>query len=316
MKHSHAWRWLVFLAVFSLTLGGCAPAKFQEPLGKYQQSVAKSMTVIEGYYGTLNQSARQTYLVEILYNPSKEVLRKDNGVPTNLVYSQFDPAAIKVRLDLVNALGAFGQKLAELAASNAPQRTGQALTALGGQFASLSDTINAQGGIDSSISSYAGPVSAIVGLCAKVGLQAAKDKAVADFIKDAYPLVDGILAALKSDLELIGPVYSRMLDTQLTQMVNDYNRTRVQASFEQRKQRLELIDLKAQEYVSSVLNPPGNVIESIKKSYDALYKYAQEYRKVDSLERLVAEMNAQADFLEQFAEQVSKIKLLNAQRMQ
>ncbi|WP_243440086.1 hypothetical protein [Fundidesulfovibrio soli] len=316
----------VLCLAFGLLAGGCAPAKFKEPLANYQQSVATSTAVLEAYYSGLNQADRTEYLSARLYNPQLEVLIKQE-VPTQdplkkkqseytpLIGSGFSPAGIKVRMDLLNHLAVLGQRLSELAGNTAPTQSGASLQALSGGFFSLVEKINKAAGTPDSMSSYADPVGKLLNMCMEAGMTIYRDKQVAEFIKQSKDPVMAILNALDADLTALGGLTADQYLEQVKNAASSYNKERRSSrmTFAEREHRLEMIDLLAQKYVAAQLNNPADLVKSMKKSFIQLADYAEHYTDVKSLERLKAELSAQADFVSQFAEQVAKIVAINPQ---
>ncbi|WP_243312000.1 hypothetical protein [Fundidesulfovibrio agrisoli] len=302
----------VFCLAFGLLAGGCAPAKFKEPLANYQQSVAKSTAVLEAYYRNLNQHARDAYLNERLNDPTLSVVEKvgegKDEQYTPLVHAVFSPAGIQARLDALNALGLLAQRLSDLAGSDAPARTAAGINALGANMDRLVATINAAAPSDPTVGKYAGPVSLIAQLAQK-GLELARDKDVADFIIKSEPSVTSILNFLESDLAGLGKAYVDRCDTELTQVVMVYEEVRrTKMSRTTRQKYLDEINLAAQRLVSARLNRPELVIGSVRKSFDALVAYAKDYKNIKTWAQMVETITTQAAFIEQFSAQIAALK--------
>lgn len=227
-------RWIFLFFALPIYVTGCVSAQFSQPVASFRDSVSSSASVISSYYTNLNSFERKVYLESVLTNPKARVLAVDaNGKPTPLRGALFDGRSIKARLDAINLLGAYGQRLADLAGSKAPSQFSSAATALGtnltsltGTFQSISSahTANPQTTTDATAASYIGPISSLIGTLGQMYIEQDQAKALGIAITDGTPKVNQILDLLETELKtIIEPAQITGLLQELSDKVLDYN---------------------------------------------------------------------------------------------
>lgn len=296
---------LTSLVVF-LQLTGCVTANFTKPIASFQQSVNTSSAAMGEYYVNVNEFERQVYLHDSALNPEKEVFWQIANKPTPLAGQYFSAEAIRARMASLTLLATFGQRLTDLAGSDAPKAfsdnaklLGQSLNELEGTFQTL-----AKRG-DSSAQAYTGPIATLVGFIDEKYLEYQRDQWIREALTKGVPQVHAILDLLEKDL--VGRI-KPLLETGSLEILADsvsyYNRTRKAIDVSQRKQLLDEIDVLAVRYETAIAFNPSGLIQSIRVAFDALVKYANNPKTPQNFGDLVSALEAFAQNAQEIAKQV------------
>ncbi len=291
-----------------LTGIGCGNKQFKEHISTFQQSVEATSVAVGTYYTEINEFERELYLQERLLDPQQEVLVTDStGNPTPLIGGPFGPESIKARTDAIRLLGLYGQRLAELAGTDAPTRFAAGAEVLGKNLDSLADTFSSLS--DDSAPNYVGPIGAIVGVFGQMILESRRDAALKAAIEDGAPAVRKVLELLEKDLtNVIGPQRRTGTLQRLANLVTFYNTERAQMDLEERRQLLEEIRRTAARYELLVSSNPGDVIRSMSEAHEALVKYAQSNRRIENLSELVTALEEFQNRAQRIAEAVQQLR--------
>jgi hypothetical protein len=159
--------------VLAACLGtGCVTANFTKPVGSLKSSVDTASTAVGSYFTELNSFERDLYLEERVFDPQLRVEKTDaDGKPTPLVGRFFTAESIKARMDAISLLGAYANRLAELAGSDAPQKFSSAAQALGTNVTSLIGSFGNLSDKDTTAKDYVGPISQIIGIVGEFYLE-------------------------------------------------------------------------------------------------------------------------------------------------
>lgn len=245
---------------------------------------------IRTYFLEMNAFEREVYLQRVLYSDLEVAATDAQNKPTGLL-PIFSSASIKARLDAVSLLTVYGERLAALAGTDAPERFQAGSKVLGDNLASLSNTFKNLSGAqasDPTASKYVGPISTIIGVFGAMILEAQRDAALTRAINEGAPAVDAVLAQLDADLKMVvDPLIETGILQQLSNSTTYYNANRGKMSFEQRAAMLEEIDRLAAKYQVAVTADPSEAVDGIRDAHAALVKYANSSRKPQDLNALI-----------------------------
>lgn len=299
------------------TVGGCVSVDFKEPVSSYSSTMALSNATLREYYTQLNSYERTIYLDKMLYLPTERVGEIDlKGARTGLV-SQFSPVQIQTRLEAINLLTVYGERLGALAGSDAPQRFNLGAQTLGTNLQTLSasfQSLDSAG--DPTANKYVQPVATIFGLLGEMYLDKKRDEALTQAVLEGEKPVNEILDALEIDIRtMIEPLRATGALQQLSGAVLDYNLKaedcrkdktgKVCLSLEQRQTKLKRIESLAAAYETSITNEPSDVIDGIRDAHAALVDYAKSPRKPTDLASLVAALELFNNRIRPIAEAIS-----------
>jgi hypothetical protein len=159
MQPGGARRWLLG---FALATACAAAPPYARPAGTFQQGFAEAAPVIRAVYTELNALRRDAYFTRLACDAQAELVEVDaEGRQTPLNRDAFSAESIQARVDAVELLGRYADRLAALASgdaagearlSEAATALGANLTGLGARFAELPDA---------TADDYAGPVGEV-----------------------------------------------------------------------------------------------------------------------------------------------------------
>lgn len=294
----------------ALTGIGCGNKQFREHISTFQQSVEATSAAVETYYTEINEFERELYLQERLLDPREEVLLTDRtGSPTPLMGGPFGPESIQARTDAIRLLGLYGQRLAELAGTEAPARFAAGAEVLGKNLDNLADTFGSLK--DDSAPNYVGPIGAIVGVYGQMILESRRDAALRAAIEDGAVAVRTVLALLEKDLtNIIDPQRRTGTLQKLASLVTFYNTERVQMGLAERRQLLEEIRRTAARYELLVSSNPADAIRSMSEAHEALVKYARSNRRSENLSELLSALEEFQNRAQRIGDAVQQLREL------
>lgn len=278
--------WLIALPLGVISIG-CASKSLTAPIGKFQGSVNDSATIIGNYYREMNNFEREIYLDDRSYDVTLAVSTRESGKPTPIL-GQFSEQSIQVRVDALTLLGTYGERLADLAGSKAPEKFAQGATLLGENLTKLGERFReVTGGNDKNAWQYSAPIGVIVGLVGQTFLELKRNAAITAAINQGAPAVRDIIALLERDftdrITLLQQTGTRQM---LENTINYYNQNRQEMSFEARRQALNRIKAAAERYAQIQSANPQGLIQGLRESHEALVAYVNSKRKAVDLERL------------------------------
>src|SRR5262249_35371583 len=164
------------LLLFTLMLGfvACDNGEFKERIADFQQSVGLASSSIGTYFTEMNQFERELYLQDVYLHPGKTVQPKWRTDPASQavkpgLFGPFNDDSIKARTDAITLLGRYGQRLTELAGTDAPERFNSAAQALGNNLFNLQSTFQQlSGNGDPSAKDFVSPIGKIIGAIGKM----------------------------------------------------------------------------------------------------------------------------------------------------
>lgn len=308
------------LATLGLTASGCVTTNFTQPVASFQQSVSSSSASIGTYFKEMNSLERSVYFAELAGDPSKQLLAIDEeGHPTGLTGKVFSPDAVKARMNALNLLGVYAQRLADLAGSDPGAKFETNANALGDSLSKLDQTfaqLGAPGAAgkpakDPKAAAYVGPISALVGTIGKMYLNQKRDKLIEDAVNEGSPPVNKILDLLEADLNsVVQPLVEADLHVEFGIAVQDYNKRRNSLSTEQRAALLTTVGERADAYYAALGSNPTALIQSIRSANAALVKYANAPKSPQNLSEFLAALQTLAQNAQDVADDVKKIRAI------
>lgn len=300
--------------LLALPLTGCVTVDFKEPVANYSATMALSNATLREYYTQLNSFERAIYLDRMLYLPTEEVFEVKDKKRTGLV-AQFSPVQIQARLEAINLLTAYGERLGALAGTDAPERFNLGAQTLGTNLVGLGASFKAlEASGDSTAGNYTEAVSTVIGLLGEMYLDKKRDQALTKAVLDAEEPVNQIINALEIDVNsMIEPLRQSGMSQQLSGAVQEYNLKVVDCresekaclTLEQRQAKLKRIEALAAAYEASIINEPSDVIDGIRDAHGALVRYAKSPRKPPDLASLVAALELFNNRVRPIAEAIS-----------
>lgn len=276
-QHKH-----LVLYLTMVLAAGCAVNRYAGPVGNFRDKASRSAAVLAEFYSTRNDFEIDLYLNEVATDPTMQVLtNRPDGTPTPLGKPSFSAASIKARLDALDLIGVYANRLADLASSDAPAQFNDAATLLGQNLGSLSKTFGTLAGAsDPTANKYVGPIGNLIGAIGELILERKRDELIAAAVTKAAPEVNTILTLIKNDLDSI---FSLQASTggnqQFATLVAAYNREdRSKLSYEVRKQRLAEIKEVARTRAQEIASAPSGLVTSMSEAHTALVRLAQSKR--------------------------------------
>jgi hypothetical protein len=257
----------------SAVASGCAANRYEAPVTTFRDKTQQTIGVLAEFYSSRSSSEIDVYLNSKAADPAQRVeMVNEQGVPTPLGKPTFSPESIKARLDALNLIGIFANRLYDLANTTAPADFQAAATSLGTNLGSLDKTFQTlEGAKDPTANKYIGPVSSLIGAIGQMYLGHERDQMIKKAISDGAPEVEKILSQLRDDMD---NVFSKEVVTaakeKLATLVRAYNDDRAKLSFEQRTARLAEIKAAAAESAASVGSAPANLVSSMQDAFKAL----------------------------------------------
>ncbi len=299
------------LVVALSLLGGCkTPGSYREPIALYQEGTAQARDALGLYYAEMNRYERDLYLDERLYDPGLDVLATDAaGQSTPLLGKRFSTESLQARMEAISLLGLYAERLAELAGAEHPgqlpegaQVLGDRLGALGAELESLSQ----QG--DASASKYVEPITSLVGVLGSIYLEGQQAAALQKGIEEGAPQVRAIIDLLEADMmDVLGPQRLTGLKQSLATRVMYYNLHKNEMSLAERRAVLEDISRAAEDYEALVAAHPVDVVRALRDAHEALVRFAEAERRVESFEELASAMQSFQGRAESAAAAVQRI---------
>lgn len=292
-----------------LTLGivssGCTANRYEAPASSFRDRTQQTIGVLSSFYSSRNSYEIDVYLQSVAADGSIPLQTTDaNGVPTPLGKPVFSPASIKARLDALNVVGVYANRLYDLANTTAPSKFQSAATTLGTNLSSLDKTFQSlQGAADPTASKYVGPISSVIGTIGEMFLDKKRDELITKAVTDGAPQVQVILSQIRDDLDKIFSLeVISGANEKMAILIDAYNKDRAKLTFEQRMARLSEIKAAADEVAASVGSAPTALVTSMMDAHKALVQEATSPPK--SKNKNLATLNGA---LEQWATQIQTL---------
>src|SRR5260370_6113292 len=262
---------------FAAVLSGCTANRYEAPASSFRDKTQQTINVLSSFYSSRNSYEIDVYLQSIAADSSLTVQTTDsNGVPTALGKPVFSPASIKARLDALNVVGVYANRLYDLANTTAPAKFQSAATALGQNLSSLDKTFQTlHGASDPTANKYIGPISSLIGTVGEMFLDRKRDELITKAVTEGAPQVEVILSQVRDDMDKI---FSLEIITgsneKLETLIAAYKSDRTKLNFEQRMTRLSAIKAAANEVAASVGSAPTSLVTSMMDAHKALVQEA------------------------------------------
>jgi len=273
---------LPLLLLTLLAAAGCVANRYEAPIGNFRDQTQATISVLGDFYSSRNSYELDLYLQSVAADNSLPVQTVDaHGKPTPLAGTVFSPASIKARLDALVLIGAYADRLNDLATTDAPANFQTSASLLGQNLSSLGVTFKQlQGKSDPTANKYIGPISDLIGTIGQMYLEHKRDELLAKAIADGAPAVDKILSQMRDDmdnifsLEVISGANER-----LATLIVAYNSDREKLSFDKRTARLAEIKTATAEAAAAADSAPAGLITSMMGTHKALVQFAQDKGK-------------------------------------
>jgi len=267
-------RWILGL---SLATACAATPQYARPAGTFQQGFAAAAPVIRGVYAELNALRRDAYFTRLACDPQAELVEVDaDGRQTPLNRDAFSAESIQARVDAVELLGRYADRLAALAAgdaagearlSEAATALGANLTGLGARFADLPDA---------TADDYAGPVGEVAAAVARAVQGRRRTAATRGAILDAAAPVRRVLDLLEADLaEVTATVRTAALDAVIARCAAQYNARRGAWSDGERREALGSLRGLVARRAAMRAQDPAALVRAMRDAHEALVRYAR-----------------------------------------
>jgi len=131
------------ISVALVFAAGCASVDgFQKPISDFSKSVQNGNTAISEAYLQRNPLEREVYLIKVLTGEETQLVDIDkNGNPTPVGKDIWSSESIAARLNALQMLSAYAERLAALAGADAPQRARTAITSAGASIGNIDETL-------------------------------------------------------------------------------------------------------------------------------------------------------------------------------
>jgi hypothetical protein len=302
---------ILLMAAGLIIATGCASPNYQVPIGTFQKSVNEATNTMGTYYHELNNFEREVYLSERLYNPKAEVFLQIKGIPTPLA-GQFKEESIQARLDALTLLGIYGDRLAALAGSQAPERFAQGVQVLGDNLTKLGERFQQLPiKVDTTAFKYATPIATIVSVVGKMYYEARRNEAIRAALNEGAPKVNRVLDLLEVDLnDRIMLLQKTGTKEMLSYKITYYNENR-NKSMEARRQMLNDIKLAAERYQLAKSSNPVGLVQAVREAHAKLVAYANSSKKPENLAQLVSALELfknRVNVIANAVKQITKIR--------
>ena len=235
-------KFILPLAATSILLTGCDTLAVNKRIEEFDAALIKSSASVKSYYEELNSLERTSYFDKLRFEPTEQMFENApilpagvtgaGGViptrPTGLI-AKFSPADIEVRISALKARGKFGEGLAALAGSDAPQRAGKSVEEIGDSVQSISNHVGSLSGQKSAeFAKYAGPISTLGGIVTTHWLKNKQKNSVRLSIIESKKCVPGLIEAFKKEItQLDSSLIKQSAKQSLQYRIDYYNRVYV-----------------------------------------------------------------------------------------
>jgi len=257
---------------------GCAPVSvYARPITTIHQGFTAAAPVVRDVYTGLNELRREAYFTRLGCDPSSELVETDaEGHPTALAHDAFSAESIQARVDAVELLGRYVDRLAALAATDpeGEARLSEAGVALGGNLARLGASFASLS--DDTASSYAGPVGQVAAAVTRAVQGQRRASAVRGAILDAAAPVRRVLELLEADLdEVTATVRAPTLDGVIARCAAWYNGSRGRWSDGERREALAAVRALVARRSAMRAQDPAGLVRAMRDAHEALVRFVR-----------------------------------------
>lgn len=267
----------------ALLATSCGSAQaYSRHIKTFQESYDEASPALAELYTGLNRwNRRGQWMVSVCSEPPETPVESDRPPPGFLSYRQlFEPPfgrnAIQARLDALELVGRYAQRLAELSNTEAPAQFAEASSTLGQRLGGLETRVRTLAG-ESDFTAVAGPIGAIVGAIGQTYLEGRTRAELRRSILAAGASVEAVLDFLERDLALtVDRMHELRTRDVLTTCATYYNNHYAAWSRAQRRDFLDELEevIQLQEGYESA--NPTRMIRAMRDAHEALVRFAQD----------------------------------------
>lgn len=310
-----------------VSAAACSTKDYGKATAQFQASTSTSAAALAKYFRDVNEVERDSYLLSRVYDPSKKIeiyewdAKTKQKLPTPLLYSHFSNESIQSRVDALNLIGLYGERLVALAGSTAPSQfaaksanLSEPFQGLVGRFKEASAQQKSEGVAVSNADTeaYIGEITTLVGLVGKTVLEHKRDEALKRHIESGHGAVAKLLDLLEKDVRSV--LVDRAMLTGTSDAISVaifYNKNRGPgqelAALEKRKKFMEDYKAVLLRYDEAKAGAPLVLLMSMREANDALLKFAQSDGSPKNFAELMQSMENYRAIVEKFIAVVLKL---------
>jgi hypothetical protein len=293
----------------ALLLAGCAtPAQYQEPLAHFVEGAQTTRKAVRPLFADYEKHRRDVRV-------EQAVLARQPLAPI-LAIPELPPEAVQVRLDILDAIVAYGERLAAVAGSDIETRFEKQTGALAKSVAALGSSIGAAGGTTKSdLEKYAEPVGKLVASLGKLYLEEKRSEILAVAVREGDPSVRRLLDLLEEDLEGMHGQRALRLKQHYAELSATYNKRIAEggdlfpdAKLLERRKEAAKVRQAYEAWEAFTAANPAEAIRGLRRAHTALVEFAKSDRNPQNATQLAASMRAFAGHAKEFAEAVAAVR--------
>ncbi len=281
---------LWFIVFASSLFLGCGPSGYVEPIGKFQSSSAVVIASTKLYVSELNKTERDNYIRQKLSAKEQIKLTELDEVQV------FNQEGLKARLDALDQLARYGDLLAKLANSSAPERVRGEATDLGEAVAHLGMTVaGLKQTEDNAFKKATTEATSIIGEVLNFVVQQKIESALNAAITKGETPINNLIRVIRKDVDGAYERKRSSISGMRTAMIDSYEVERTKgASADPEKLRVLADRISQQEdrWEAFATANPGDGLDAMAKAHSALVAYAKSAHKVKDFASLAAAMDA------------------------
>lgn len=301
---------ILFPAASLLLMTGCAStAGYKKPISDFQNA-SSVVTQSAGIYVTqLNKTQRDAYIDQQVSNNEQIKLTEIEKLQV------FTPEGIETRLTALKELASYGELLAQLANSDAPERItdnakdlAESLDKLGGHVNELS------GGGDAGFKGAFGPASLIMSEVARFSVEKKMQKALDKAVLDGEKPITNLLHAIKTDLAMAYELKRNAVTNTRVIYIDGYDEEHQKgnkANLDVLRQRGDKIKSALDAWEGLPTSNPSEGLDAMVVAHRALVDYAKSSKKPADLKELADQMEIFGERAKRVGSAVRQLQHLN-----
>jgi hypothetical protein len=205
----------LLLATFNF---GCGPEGYRTPITKFQSASAVVVESTRVYISELNKVERDSYILEQVSTKSQIDLSKIEAAQV------FGKEGLQARMDALDLVAGYGDLLAKVANSDAPEKVTAQATSLKGSITNLSNTVSGlTGGDHTNFNNAVGPVTTIIGEVLNFIVERKIKQALDRAILGGEGPINNMLSVIGADIDLAYERKRNAFSNLRVQLVDAYN---------------------------------------------------------------------------------------------
>lgn len=301
----------VFLAwSLALLLAGCAtPAQYQEPLAHFVEGAQATRKAVRPLFADYEKHRRDVRV-------EQAVLARQPLAPI-LAKPELPPEAVQERLNVLDAIVAYGERLAAVAGSDIETRFEKQTGAMAKSVAGLGASIKEAGGRSkaSDLEKYAEPVGKLIAALGRMYLEGKRSEILSIAIREGDPAVRNLFDLLEEDLEGMHGQRALRLKQHYADLSEAYNKRIAEGGdlfpdtkLSERRKEAAKVRQAYEAWEAFIAANPVEVIRGLRRAHTALTEFAKSDRNPQNAAQLAASMKAFAGHAKEFAEAVAAIR--------